>query len=398
MEISKYDITIIGGGISGLSLAYMLANMDRKVLVLDKTKRVGGAVESFTHDDYTIDLGAHTAYNSYVTFIELLEQTSVKNQLKEREKQKYFFSTSNGIQKLTKPLNFGELFFNLPKILGSKKEGKSVREYYAPILGKKNYNNFARHFFKAVLCQSADNYPVAFFLKRRNTRNKAYPRSFTFSKGLQTFTDGLQQHPNITVITNSKAEKITKNKKEFDIQTANSTFSCPNIAFACHADAVVNLTKELAPTLSSILDQISYQGVSSLGIIVDKKQIQSLRTFAGLLTPTEKYTSIVSRDIVSNENYRGFSIHSQGNLTANDLRTLLCEELNITPNSILQEKYKNNYLPQLRKGHEELLEAMTEEIASLENIYVTGNYFQGLSLEDCLLRSKEEALRYISKA
>lgn len=395
MNTKKYDITIIGGGISGLSLAFLLAKMDRNVLVLDKAERAGGAIESLSYDDFSIDMGAHTAYNSYSTFLQLTEQTTVKQNLIKRDKQKYYFASPQGFERLTKPLHLTELALNLPKILSTKKENKSVQEYYANILGGKNYCDFARHFFKAVLCQNADNYPAAFFLKRRDSRNKAYPRSFTFTKGMQAFTDVLQAHPKITVQSNVKVKNIRKSNS-FEVATTQATFHSEAVAFACYAEDAAQFTTKLAPSLSSLLAKISYQTVSSLGIIIDKKHAPQLAPFAGLLTTTNAYTSIVSRDIAPHKKYRGFSIHAQGKITAVDLRNMLCKTLNITADCILKEMYKNNYLPQLQKGHEDFLEALVASTQETPGIYVTGNYFHGLSLEDCLQRSKQEALRYIS--
>lgn len=396
MNNAKYDIIIIGGGISGLSLAYFLAEMDRNVLVIDKKDRVGGAIESLSYDDFNVDLGAHTGYNSYTSLLEIIAQTSVNQELQERIKQKYYFATPKGFQKLTKPLRFAELLRHLPKALKAKKDYKSVQEYYTKILGRRNYQNFAQHFFKAVLSQSADNYPAAFFLKRRAGRNKAYPLSYTFRDGMQTLINALQQHNRITITKSTNIEKLTK-KDSFEITTKKGIFNSENIAFACCANAASELLKDITPKLAAQLSKIPYQTVSSLGIIVDKQKITNLKTFAGLLTTTNDYTSIVSRDIAPNEKYRGFTIHTQGKVPAEQLKKTLCTALNIEQPCILSEKYKNNRLPQLQKRHEDFLEELTETISKTENIYITGNYFQGLSLEDCVQRSQEEAVRLVSQ-
>lgn len=395
MTTTKYDIIIIGGGISGLSLAYSLAEMGQKVLILERSNRVGGAIERLTHDGFSIDLGAHTGYNSYTNLLEIISQNPVHQELQERTKQKYYFASPTGFQKLTKPLQFGALLWHLHRAFSAKKEGKTVKAYYSKILGNKNYTNFARHFFKAVLCQSADNYPAAFFLKRRDSRNKSYPRSFTFKNGMQALTDALQKHANVEILLSQSVTHIEK-RDSFEVVTNESNYHSDSLAFACYATEASQLLSPIAPKLSTLLSKIQYQTVSSLGIIVKKETVAELKEFAGLLTTTDHFTSIVSRDIAPNKNYRGFTIHAQGQVSAEFLKNKLCDALKIKEDSVLKEQYKNNYLPQLKKGHEYFLEEMIENISQTENIYITGNYFQGLSLEDCVQRSQEEALRYIS--
>jgi protoporphyrinogen oxidase len=50
-----YDAVIVGGGIAGLVTAYMLR--DQNVLLLERTDRLGGKVETVTVGDTTLNIG-----------------------------------------------------------------------------------------------------------------------------------------------------------------------------------------------------------------------------------------------------------------------------------------------------------------------------------------------------
>ena len=55
----KYDVIIIGSGISGLTAGIFLAQKGRKVLILEKHFKVGGWTHTFKRKDYEWDVGIH---------------------------------------------------------------------------------------------------------------------------------------------------------------------------------------------------------------------------------------------------------------------------------------------------------------------------------------------------
>jgi len=56
---TSYDICIIGAGLTGLALAYLLRDMDYSVIIIDARDRLGGRIEThITGDGTPIELGA----------------------------------------------------------------------------------------------------------------------------------------------------------------------------------------------------------------------------------------------------------------------------------------------------------------------------------------------------
>ena len=68
------NLTILGGGLSGLSLAYFLQDSNKydKIMILEKEERLGGLCRSFTAGDYTYDIGPHILFAKDKEMLNLL--------------------------------------------------------------------------------------------------------------------------------------------------------------------------------------------------------------------------------------------------------------------------------------------------------------------------------------
>jgi len=61
-----YDVIIAGGGIAGLTSAAFLAKSGYSILLLEKTEKLGGCINSFEKDDFIFDGGIRAIENSGV--------------------------------------------------------------------------------------------------------------------------------------------------------------------------------------------------------------------------------------------------------------------------------------------------------------------------------------------
>ena len=57
--MKKYDVVVVGAGISGLLAALTLSKHGKKVLVLEKSQHIGGNCNSYMVDGYQVDTGVH---------------------------------------------------------------------------------------------------------------------------------------------------------------------------------------------------------------------------------------------------------------------------------------------------------------------------------------------------
>ena len=82
MDLKRYDIIVVGGGISGLSLAHYASKAGLKTLLLEKAPEAGGCLRTMRQvDDFWLELGAHTCYNSYGNLIGVIEDCGLREKL-----------------------------------------------------------------------------------------------------------------------------------------------------------------------------------------------------------------------------------------------------------------------------------------------------------------------------
>lgn len=76
---NNYDVIIIGGGLSGLSTAHFLSTLlpERKVLVIEKSARPGGAIQTFKQAGFQGEWGPHGFLDNTEESQELLHDTGL---------------------------------------------------------------------------------------------------------------------------------------------------------------------------------------------------------------------------------------------------------------------------------------------------------------------------------
>lgn len=397
MEEVVYDCIIIGGGISGISFAHYLNQSGKKVLILEEKEKIGGQIKSeFSNHTptYWRELGAHTCYNSYTHLLSILKDIDSTDIIQPLGKGSYVVYSEGKIKKMFAELSFIPLIFNGPRLFFTSKEGKTVKEYFSKIVGKSNYEKLFSCLFRAVISQSADNYPAELFLKRRKERFEDFPRKYTFKQGIASLLNTIVEKDNLTVLPNSKVDKIEKEEGVYKIITSNGdSYTAHNLALASDTQNSAKLLEKLEPKVANLLSTVPLFHSESLNVVVSKEKID-LQAVAGIISLSEEFHSAVSRDLIEDPKLRSFTFHfEKGEKTDQEKMEIVCKVLKITKEDVLDSILVNHVLPSLRIEHLN----MADQVNSLRtdsNIYILGNYFYGLSLEDCVNRSVDEFARY----
>lgn len=393
--MDRYDIVILGAGISGLSLAHFCAKKGLKVLLLEKNDRIGGCLHSYRFDDFWIEMGAHTCYNSYINLINIVEDCNAKDLIIPRKRVPFKLWVDDKIKSILSELNILEILVSIPKIFSIKKEGNSVESYYSKILGKRNYEKVLRPAINAVLSQEADNFPAEALFKKRK-RRKDILKKFTFKEGLETIANIIGSKKGIDIIKGVDIKSIMYEKDRFLIFSDIGPFESTFLGLAIPPPEASYLLKDGFSTISYLLSFIKTLKVNSTGVIVKKDSVKKLSSFAGIIPISDDFYSVVSRDMVEHEMFRGFTFHFKPIITDLNYRIKrISDFLGIDLKDIENVTEKENIVPSLRVGHNDLIKSIDTEL-SKKPLFLTGNYFDGMAIEDCIIRSYREYERLIS--
>lgn len=393
--MNKYDMIIIGAGISGLSLAHYCAKEGFKTLVIEKSERVGGTLHSHSFEDamgFWIELGAHTCYNSYRNLIEILEDCTTISRLVKREKVPFKMLVDGRIKSIPSQLNFLELLCSAPRLFAVKKEGQSVESYYSKILGNKNFEKVLSPALNAVISQKANDFPADMLFKKR-TRRKDIMKKFSLISGVQTITDSISSQKNIEILKGTEVLSISFNNGSFQTTTSNATYNSDSLAIAAPASVASKLLRDSFPQTAESLAAISVKRIESVGVAVKKDFVTSIPPVAGIIPASDSFYSVVSRDTVKHDTYRGFTFHFKPNSVTQDAKLKkIADVLGIKRGQIDYIVTKENFVPSLKIGHGALIGKIEQSI-STTRLLLTGNYFDGMAIEDCVSRSLKEFLR-----
>ena len=394
---STTDIVIIGSGISGLSLAWYCSQKGLKTRIIEKANHFGGAFHSHDFESggetpFWLELGAHTFYNSYGNLIKILEESSLITQIIPRAKVPFRVLEDGKIKSITSKLNFLELAYSMPKLFFAKKTDCTVEEYYKKIVGVNNYNRLFTHFFSAVPSQKADEFPADMLFKKK-PRNKEIIRSYTFKLGAQMVIDKLTVAKGVEATHDDGVTKIKSSNKDFEITTEKGEkVRSKYLAITTPVNIASQLLETYDPEISESLSKIETRRAESQGVIVHKDNVP-VAGFAGLVPLERGFFSVVSRDTVPHPKYRGFTFHFEaGRFSLREKMERITKTLGIQEEQILQTIHKVNILPSPKSGHHQLISKIDRKLLGT-NLILTGNYFAGMAIEDCVTRTRSEFQR-----
>ncbi len=397
--MARYDLAVVGGGVSGLSLAWRAARDGRSVILLERSPRLGGCVRTERTDGgYWFELGAHTAYNSYGAFLDLAVASGLRDAVVERgpARARFGLLRQGEARWLTPPrvlleLGWLEAAVHLPAGLLASRRGQTLYSHFSRLLGRRNYDRVLGPFLSAVPSQRADGFPLegpgSLFKKR--PRRAGFPRSFGFRDGLQSVCDAAGRTEGIAVERGVEVTGLARGGPGFTLSVAGGrTIEASLAALAVPADAAAPLLRGDFPELAALVARVGTATVESVGVVLPRERCW-MPECAFLVPVDDSFFSCVTRDPFPDPSRRAFAFHFRPTTTREERLARVLEVLRAGERDLLHLAEARVVLPAPALGHGELV-AEIDRCLAPTRLALTGNYFDGLAIEDCAGRSERE--------
>jgi UDP-galactopyranose mutase len=271
-----------------------------------------------------------------------------------------------------------------------------VREHYGRLVGAGNYASALGPMLSAVPSQPADDLPADMLFKKRQ-RRKDVLRSFTMKGGIAALTDGLARTPGITFAPGRGAASIQKGGSGWIVvMDDGSREPAAAVAVATTPRAAGALLADVAPEAAAAMAGLGEASVDSTGVVV--RAGRSPLPYATFFVPlADSFYSVVTRDVVADPDWRGFVFHFKPGLDEAARLARIESVLKVPRAELMHVTTRRSVLPAPVLGHREVVARIDAALAG-GTLAVTGNWFAGLAIEDCALRSRAEWQRLLEAA
>jgi oxygen-dependent protoporphyrinogen oxidase len=449
--MTKKSIAIIGGGISGLSAGIFARQKFGDTInltIYEKDNRLGGTIGITRENGYIADWGPNGFLDREPLTLEFVKQIGLYDKLypsNNRSEKRYIYRNGKLWEISANPIKFmksGLLSFSGRLRIGyeyfvSKKNNnldETIYNFASRRIGREAAEILIDPMVSGIFGGDAENlsleacFPImekmeqeygglikAMIQKKKENRKsgqKGGPagpagRLTSFRGGLYTMIERLEEILHDNIRQNVEVEKITRNEDgRFQIICKADKIEYDYIILAVPSYISGGLLNEVSPDAAGLLMEIPY---SNLAVVCQGYKIsdigQSLDGF-GFLAPhnqnLEILGSIWTSVIFPEQAPDGYALFRTmlGGAKNNDIIELGNERLaELTHNQlsqILGIKEKPSFekviiwrkaIPQYIIGHSERLGRIEANLRQHGNIYLAGNAYTGIGLNDAIKRS-----------
>ena len=269
------------------------------------------------------------------------------------------------------------------------KSGKTVSEHYQKVFGKRNYEKVLKHAFNGVLSQEAETFPAELLFKSR-IRNKNYPRSFTLKGGLKALLKAIVETRKFEIHLEEEVLGFSKEGDVWQVQ-GREAYTAKKLILATPLSVASKLVVSAGYNFEGDqLTRAQCSSIKTLGVVVKKTKLSRFPLLAGAIGIDQPFYSMVSRDVLSHDQYRGFVFHFKDRVDFDVKKneSYALKVLGVNQIDLVDKVWISQSLPMMDLRLMKQIEVIGQSLQK-ENLYLVGNYFSRLALEDCVKQSKK---------
>ena len=380
------DVVIVGAGISGIAAAVQAVQEGHTVKVLESADQPGGILQTFSTEPL-LEMGAHSLFNSYASFLALIREADYETALKSKAKMPFRGYYQGRFPALLPQFRWVSLGVGMLRWYLSSRQGKTLYQHYRSLFGAYNYDQVLRHCFNAVLCQQADSFPAELLFNVKK-RNKRFPRQFALHGGMSALIRHLIDYYQLNVHTGCAVTAVRAAAGGVQIESAAGYDYAKNVVLATPSDVSAALVEPVNTGAAAQLGCVRRSTIHSCALRWPA-HAGTLPRCAGLIGMEADFYSAVSADPCCSAQTveRALVVHFKPHAGSSGEALLqrACTIAGIDVEQVSHWQVKTQSVPALVPDDLQRVQQAARQLAS-SHIYLCGNYFARLAVEDCVQR------------
>ena len=433
-------ITVVGGGISGVSAAYLLSqNTKNSVVLVEKEKYIGGKAGTVKDEGYLIETGPNGFLDNKKEILNLIEESGFEDNVilsKDESRKRYIFSRNRLWQLPESPAKFlinrflstkGKIRILKEPFIKPFYQDETLDRFVTRRLGKEfldkligpmscgvyagnpKYMSMNATFKKIkdieIKYSSLIKGLIAMMReKKANTKSASGPFSaklLSFKDGVGSFINHLSK--NIDTV-NDEVIGISKYNQGYRIIGKDKTIESDIVVFAVPSYSLSGIISSLDEKLSKDLNNIPYAPLSVVSLGFEKKNmpdvvnsfgylfdLNSIEDVIGVLFDSSIFDFRSGSDKLLSRVVIGGGVREKSAFKKNQVSIAL-KELQRSAGIFQPFEYSKvvihkKAIPQYGLNHKTVLDKIQDFENRHRGIFITGNAFYGVSLNDCIKSS-----------
>ncbi len=340
MDSVRKDVVVIGAGISGLVCAYRLKSLGFDVLLLEKSDRVGGVMQTESIDGYQIERGPNSSQGTE-ELLALVEELGITGELAEGDPKAPAYVYFKG---QLHPVPSSPVAFIRSKLLSAKgklrifkepfiaarrsSEEESIASFARRRIGSEAAERMVAPFVSGIYAGDAEKlsaqaaFPrlanletgygglfrgmLAKALEARRAASAVLDKATPTRRRLVSFKSGMETLPK--TIARKMGEDLLMEISDLKFETSNQPdrfsveferagnrqcVTCERVIIATPARAAAALVRSSSDELSRLLEEIYYPPLAIVCLAYDKSSIATRLDGFGFLVPPGERMNIL---------------------------------------------------------------------------------------------------------